>query len=112
MPREAAEYKLQNGQSVFIEADVPTDYSEQKVSIFGGKNKDKGSPPNLSAAIDRVMPALSDVFEKVRSQSFRPDEVELEVGIKFVGEAGVVIARASTEANLVVKLTWDNRKQK
>ena len=36
----------------------------------------------------------------------RPDEVTVEVGIKFVGEAGIVIARASTEANLVVTLKW------
>jgi hypothetical protein len=109
VPKEAAEYKLQNGQSVIVEAEVPEDYGEEKVSLFGGR-RDNGEPPSLSAALDRVMPALGEVFTKITSLNFKPDDIELKVGIKFVGEAGVVIARASTEANLVVTLKWNSGK--
>lgn len=108
MEREVAEYKLQDGRSVYVEAEVPENYDEEKVGIF--RRGDRPEAPSLSQALDKVVPAVGEVFTKITSLTLKPDHVELEVGIKFIGEAGVVIAKASTEANLVVTLKWDRNK--
>ena len=110
MPKEAAEYRLQNGQSVIVEAEVPEEFGEEKVSFFR-RPDGKKEPPSLSAALERVLPAIGEVFTKITELNFKPNDIELEVGIKFVGEAGVVIARASTEANIVVRLKWKSAEQ-
>jgi hypothetical protein len=35
-----------------------------------------------------------------------PDELTLEFGLKFTGEAGLILSKASGEASLVIKATW------
>jgi hypothetical protein len=104
MTRTLAEYLLDDGTSVFVEAEAPEDDSEERVSIFGGPKT--GARPSWGAAVARITPALEEVGRKIASISLRPDEVNIEVGIKFVGEAGVVVARTATEANLVIKMKW------
>lgn len=104
MPSEAAEYLLANGDVVFIEADVSTDYSEERVSIFG--KRVGGGPPRLAEAMAKVAPAIEEVYGRIVAMPLKPSEISVEVGIKFVGESGVVIARVSAEANLVIKLKW------
>ena len=37
----------------------------------------------------------------------RPDELELEFGIKFAADAGIIISSISSEANLTVKMKWN-----
>ena len=36
MAKTPAKYELDDGASIFVEADVPEDYAESRVSIFGG----------------------------------------------------------------------------
>jgi hypothetical protein len=103
--KETAEYRLQNGQIVFFETETTTDYGEANVSLFSDDPLDAG-PPRLSETLDKILPALSEIAGKISSLNLKPDEIELEVGIKFVGEAGVVFAKASAEATLVVTLKW------
>ena len=39
-------------------------------------------------------------------QDMRPQEISLEFGLAFKAEVGVVVTKASGEANFVVSLTW------
>jgi hypothetical protein len=98
-----AEYALDDGGTIIIEAEVPRGYQEQQVSFL---RRAKDQTPKLGDAVDHVLPAVREVANRIRDLELRPDEIQLEVGVKFVGEAGVVIARASAEANLVIKLKW------
>lgn len=41
----------------------------------------------------------------------RPDEVECKIGIKFNVEAGIIIAKTSTEGNLEITLKWKKDNQ-
>lgn len=111
MTTETAEYRLQNGQIVYIEAEATTNYAEENVSLFSHNPLD-GGPPRLSETLDKILPALTEVAAKIFSLDLKPDEIELEVGIKFVGEAGVVFAKASAEATLVVTLKWKPQKDR
>jgi hypothetical protein len=63
-------------------------------------------------AIDKAMTVIQSTAEKVNSAiknvEGHPDHVEVEFGIKFDAEVGVILAKASMEASLNVTLTWDN----
>jgi hypothetical protein len=47
------------------------------------------------------------VNSTVKDMEGHPNHVEVDFGIKFDTEAGIIIAKASMEASLNVKLTWD-----
>lgn len=59
---------------------------------------------SLREALDRVRPALSQVSETV--MELKPDEMEIEFGLKIGGESGVIIAKGTTEVNFAVRVVW------
>ena len=50
--------------------------------------------------------AAQSALDILRGGRLRPDEVEIEFGVRLNAEAGAVIAKSSVEGHLVVKLTW------
>ncbi|EDY52675.1 hypothetical protein SSCG_05718 [Streptomyces clavuligerus] len=60
---------------------------------------------SLRQALDRVRPALSQVSETVRE--LKPDEMEIQFGLKIGGESGVIIAKGTTEVNFAVRVLWN-----
>ena len=55
----------------------------------------------IHSCADRISRAVSSLH-----QSTRPKEVEATFGVKFSTEAGAILAKASTEANIEIKLKW------
>jgi len=45
-------------------------------------------------------------LQQLRSLAEPPDEVAVEFGVKMNAETGAIIAKASTEANFKINLTW------
>ena len=80
------------------------------VSALSFLNRDELKEKS-NKAIDKAMSVIQDVAGRVNSSvkeiKGRPDHVEVEFGIKFDTEVGVIIAKASMEASVNVKLTWD-----
>ncbi|PWI13858.1 hypothetical protein DI272_06635 [Streptomyces sp. Act143] len=60
---------------------------------------------SLDAALSSVRPALQSVVDTLAGLA--PRSVTVEFGIKVVAGAGVVVARAATEASFTVTATWD-----
>lgn len=60
----------------------------------------------LSAALDRVKPALELVVDHARALAEPPQEVSVQFGIKLSAHAGVVVAQAATEAHFTVTARW------
>lgn len=62
-------------------------------------------------AVDKAMTTIQNMAGRVNSAvqkiESRPNHVEIEFGIKFDAEVGVIVAKASMEASLNVTLTWD-----
>ena len=60
----------------------------------------------------KTMNVIQDVARKVNSSvkdiKGKPNHVEVQFGIKFDTEVGVIIV-TSTEASVNVKLTWDHQ---
>jgi hypothetical protein len=68
-------------------------------------------PAGATAVIARVQDAVAPAIETARVvldkvKETAPDEIEVKFGIKVSGKADWFIAKASTEANFEIKLTW------
>lgn len=63
---------------------------------------------SLDEALAGVRPALQSVVDTVRGLVAVPQTVTVQFGITVVAGAGVVVARAATEASFTVTATWDN----
>jgi NTP-dependent ternary system trypsin peptidase co-occuring protein len=59
---------------------------------------------SLEAAVDRLLPALRSIGERMKALT--PDELTVALGVKLTAEAGVVVAKAAGEANFTVTLKW------
>jgi hypothetical protein len=59
---------------------------------------------SFEQAVSRIGPVAQAVLEQVVSLS--PQEVEVEFGIKFSAEAGIIVARAATEGNCKISMRW------
>jgi hypothetical protein len=57
-------------------------------------------------ALDHVRGAALSALRRMSSGPRAPDAIEIEFGVKLNAEAGAVIAKASIEGHLKVKLTW------
>jgi lipid-binding SYLF domain-containing protein len=62
----------------------------------------------LDQALSGVQPALQSVIDTARGLAIAPESVTVEFGITVVAGAGVVVARAATEASFTVTVTWAN----
>jgi hypothetical protein len=61
---------------------------------------------SFEAVIEAIRPAAVAVATKFRSFPDAPENLEVEFGLKFAGQAGAFIASASTEAQFRVKMVW------
>jgi Trypsin-co-occurring domain 1 len=94
---------LENGDSLLIEVD-----EDAEGIVAAGRPGEiiATTAMTFEAALDRLRPAAQAIVAKLGSLSERPDEINVEFGIKLSTEAGLVIARASGEATFTVTLQW------
>ncbi|MEV6522268.1 CU044_2847 family protein [Longispora sp. NPDC051575] len=61
---------------------------------------------SFGTALTQVRKAASVALETFRDMDVRPDEVEVEFGVKFNAQAGAVIAKTGVDGHLTIKLKW------
>jgi hypothetical protein len=96
MTSEVVAYELDDSSLVRFEIDGPDEFQSA-----GGEDKAAGK---VRKAIGPAVDAAMIVLDKVREAA--PDEVEVTFGVKVSGGMEWIIARAATEANFEIKLTW------
>lgn len=102
--------QVDENTTIFIEAsnnDVVHNGSifTQASSNAGGKVIQKAKE-YFENQVTQIRIFASSISQKLESIDNKPDEIELEFGIKFGAEAGVIISSASSEANITLKLKW------
>jgi NTP-dependent ternary system trypsin peptidase co-occuring protein len=102
------EMPLDDGSTVLVE--VAED--EQRLQRVGrAASVVRDSAETLEEALRRVKPAVATVLHQVRDLATPPDTVKIEFGVKLTAEAGVIIAKAATEANFKLSLEWSTAKR-
>jgi hypothetical protein len=61
---------------------------------------------SLEDALSVIRPVADGALAACRDLVTSPAAVEVEFSLKFTAQAGVVIAQASTEGSLRVKVSW------
>jgi hypothetical protein len=61
---------------------------------------------SFETALAQVRRAASTAVAAFRDMSARPDEVQIEFGVKLNAEAGAVIAKTAVDGHLRVLLSW------
>jgi uncharacterized protein YfcZ (UPF0381/DUF406 family) len=84
-----------------------------EISSSGGRTKvgagttvANKTAEQMDEAIGVAKQVAGQAAQQLQTMDHRPDEVQLKLGLKFVVEAGVIIAKTSTEGNLEITLTW------
>jgi hypothetical protein len=98
--------RLDSGESLLFEVDEPDDFGVTAVSI--SVDPETGTV-ELGSALSGVKRAAAQVLETMRSIADPPDSCEISFGVKLSGTVGAIIAKASTEANFTIKLTWTKK---
>lgn len=102
------EYPLEGGGSVVVEVEEP----ETEGTVRAGRGDIiVKAKETLEDAFGHVLPVTQSIVEKLRTIGHKPDEIEINFGVKLTTKAGAVIACAGGEANFDVKVSWTGKKE-
>lgn len=115
MKERIVEFKLADGSTVYIQSGAIEEGGEtdRRLARTGGSGRKvvEEAKQGFEEAIRVIRPATEALMSTLREIN-HPDEVELEFGINFSGQLGVVLASVDSEASLKVKIKWTNPKEK
>jgi hypothetical protein len=60
----------------------------------------------LDDNLNKIKVFSSSIANSIKSLDFAPNELEVEFGVKFAADAGIIISSISSEANITIKLKW------
>jgi hypothetical protein len=97
------EFKTETGESLLVEVAEPSGGA-----ITRGRTAEVvvEAGATLEQVLGRLGPALKGIVTQIREAAERPDEVEVEFGVKLSADSNVIIARAGGEANFRIALKW------
>jgi Trypsin-co-occurring domain 1 len=101
---ELVKFDFEDGSSIVIEAE---DVASGPV-MRGGDAGTALAKANqtFDSALRQVAPTSRAIVERFRDLPDRPDEIEVEFGLKLNAEVGAIIARTGGEANFRILLHW------
>src|SRR3954449_13342249 len=100
---ELLEFKNEERGSVLVEVAEPSGPVTR-----GGRATEAivEAGESLELVFARLGPAMRGIVAELREAADRPDEVELEFGVRLSADCNVIIARAGGEANFRIALRW------
>lgn len=103
--KKLVEYKLVDGNTVWIEVDEQGSKGMTRASRFG--NAVNNAQYLFEDSLNKLKPITKALVSTMNDMG--PDEATVEFGVKFSSTAGVVIASANSEVNFTFKLTWKRK---
>jgi hypothetical protein len=105
--RQLIDFPLATGGSVYVEVD---DREGAAGYVRAGRTDDLAAKAEstFEAALGVIGNVATGLVGQVRElgAALRPDEVEVQFGIRFSGRVGAVIAATEGESQVMVKLRW------
>ncbi|MDM8535455.1 CU044_2847 family protein [Desulfobacterales bacterium HSG17] len=102
--KQLIEFPIDDENSIFVEAEInEDDEGEMEVSRDGFAKK---AAKNFQDSLATIKPIAETLVTKIGELSKKPQEVEVEFGLKMNAKAGAIIANSSIEGNIKVVLKW------
>ena len=89
-----------------ISVEVVTAPGDEATSRIPRQDRAKELFERAEAVIEQMAESTSRIAKRVSSREARPEQIEIQFGIKFSSQAGIVFASAATEASLAVKIVY------
>ncbi|MCC4765123.1 hypothetical protein FXW07_00280 [Methanosarcina sp. DH1] len=105
MTKKVVEYKLEQGGVVLIEVEE-TDIEKGRIPVSREPGVPEKATKEFDKALDEVRPVADTIIQKLKNLDSKPDNIEIEFGIKMSAEAGALIAATGIEANFRITLSW------
>lgn len=99
------EFPLEGGGVILVEVDGAEPTGSRVRGASPAEIAEKARQ-TFETSLERIKPAAAAIVAKIRELSDKPEQIEVEFGIKLSAEAGVVIASTGVEANFKVTLLW------
>lgn len=100
---ELMSFPLDGEDAVLVEVDLD---GPQIGPVSRSGDLIRSAATSFDGALAHVRKAASIALANFREMDVRPDDIEVEFGVKLNAEAGAIIARTGGEGHLKVKLTW------
>lgn len=94
-PSQVVTYAVSDDVTVSFEIEPVEGFVPAGVDEIAGR---------VRSAVEPAVAAAQAVLERVRELA--PDEVEVKFGVKVTGTANWLVAKAATEGNFEVTLSW------
>lgn len=92
---------------VDFEVDYPDGDDMGYELVASGNRRIYRSLNALSDSLDRLVPALAALLQRLRAQPEPPDRLEVSVALKLTGEGNLIVAKGSAEAAFAITMTWN-----
>ncbi|MBX2814102.1 MAG: hypothetical protein KTR25_19995 [Myxococcales bacterium] len=104
MTTKIIEFPLEDGGYVRAEINqLPTEALEGIASMNPTVER---THTTFEQATQNIRPIADSLLASLTSLDVSPDEVTIDFGVRFTGDAGVILASVSTQASCTVRLTW------
>jgi hypothetical protein len=103
-----------DGGDLYIEVDDGTTTGTTMRGM--AEQSTRGVIENAQKSFEKTLQPLKDISNSiiscVKDIANSPQEVEVELGLKFTASAGIILTSLDSEAHLRVLLKWKNDKSK
>jgi len=100
------EFPLRDGGSVFVEVNEFEEAGGIDRAAKGESKIAEKAVIHFEDALNNIKPAAASIISNFRNLNDRPNEVEIEFGLKMNAAAGTIITSGGIEANFKVILRW------
>ncbi len=101
---DVVELPLGNGDVVYVEVDG--DITGEPGRVGRTPRVLSEASETLQEALRRTRSAIETTLGQMRELAEPPDKVTIKFGVKVTASAGVVIAKAASEANFELAVEW------
>ena len=109
MSRNWIEVTMEDNSKLYIETAGPTlaeDEDPLMTPAASGDGVVRRTEDLLKKSFTQIKNFSDNIAVSIRSSAVCPDEFELEFGVKFAADAGIVISSLSSEANVTIRMKW------
>ena len=106
--KKLLEFKTKDGDVFYIE--VAEENSGGQFRGAGTDDSTRGIIQNTAQTLDKALKPLKEISNSIISSVKEiinsPDEIGVELGLKFSSKAGIILTSLDSEANFKISLKW------
>jgi hypothetical protein len=102
---------VDENETILVEFANQPGMEEVGISLTSGAELAKQSALAINNAMNTIRNMAYRVVTTMKSLPEQPTQIEVQFGIKLNLEGSAVVAKASGESTITVKLSWDQQKK-